>query len=55
MDLHINLLTEHELTRLTEVVTAMAARMDVHFGAREMDEVKKDVAPETVLDAIDAV
>jgi uncharacterized membrane protein len=53
LDLHINLLAEHELTKLTEVVTAMASKMDVHFGKAEMDEVKKDVAPETVLDAID--
>ena len=54
LDLHINLLAEHELTKLTEVVTAMAAKMEVHFGKAEMDEVKKDVAPEVVLDAIEA-
>jgi uncharacterized membrane protein len=53
LDLHISLLAEHELTKLTEVVTAMAARMDVHVGTAEMEEVKKDVAPEAVLDAIE--
>jgi hypothetical protein len=46
-------LAEHELTKLTEVVTAMAARMDVHVGTAEMEEVTEDVAPEAVLDAIE--
>ena len=53
LDLHISLLTEHELTKLTEVVTAIAARLDVQLDA-EIEEVKKDVAPEAVLDEIDA-
>lgn len=55
LDLHVSLLTEHELTKLADVVTAIAARLDVQLGAAtEMEEVKKDVAPEAVLDAIDA-
>jgi uncharacterized membrane protein len=55
LDLHINLLAEHELTKLTELVAAMAARMDVHLAATaEIEEVKKDVAPEAVLDELDA-
>jgi len=55
LDLHISLLTEHELTKLTEVVTAIAERLDVRLGAdAEIEEVKKDVAPEAVLDEIDA-
>ena len=55
LDLHINLLAEHELTKLTEVVMAMATRLDVQVGDRaEIEEVKKDVAPEAVLDALDA-
>lgn len=53
LDLQINLLTEHELTKLTEVVTAIAARLDVKPDA-EIEEVKKDVAPEAVLDELDA-
>jgi uncharacterized membrane protein len=53
LDLQISLLTEHELTKLTEAVTAMAARLDVKLNA-EIEEVKKDVAPETVLDQLDA-
>jgi uncharacterized membrane protein len=53
LDLQISLLTEHELTKLTEAVTAMAARLDVKLNA-EIEEVKKDVAPEAVLDQLDA-
>ena len=53
LDLQINLLAEHELTKLTEVVTAIAARLDVKLDA-EIEEVKKDVAPEAVLDELDA-
>lgn len=54
LDLHINLLAEHELTKLTEVVTAIAAKLGVDFAQTEMAEVERDVAPEAVLDAIDA-
>ena len=51
LDLHINLLTEHELTKLSEVVLAIAARLDVHIGSTaDIQEIQKDVAPETVLD-----
>jgi uncharacterized membrane protein len=52
LDLQINLLAEHELTKLTEVVTAIAARLDVRLDA-EIEEVKKNVAPEAVLDELD--
>ena len=55
LDLHINLLTEHELTKLTEVVTAIAARLDIQLATvTGLDEVKRDVAPEAVLDELDA-
>jgi uncharacterized membrane protein len=55
LDLHISLLAEHELTKLTEVVMAVATRLDVQVGnSAEIEEVKKDVAPEAVLDALDA-
>jgi len=51
----INLLTEHELTKLAEVVTAIAARLQVEVGGNpEIEEIKKDVAPEAVLDEIEA-
>jgi len=49
------LLAEHELTKLTEVVAAIAARLDVQLGAAaEIEEIEKDVAPEAVLDEINA-
>jgi uncharacterized membrane protein len=55
LDLHISLLTEHELTKLAEVMTAIAARLDVPLAsATEIEEVKKDIAPEAVLDEITA-
>lgn len=54
LDLHINLLTEHELTKLSAVVLAIAARLDVQVGdAADVQEIKKDVAPEAVLDKLD--
>lgn len=54
LDLQINLLTEHELTKLTQVVTAIAACLDIQLGAdAEIEEIKKDVAPEAVLDELD--
>lgn len=56
LDLQISLLAEHELTKLAEVVTAIAERLDVRVGAdTEIEEIKKDVAPEAVLDELDAV
>ena len=53
--MHINLLAEHELTKLAQVVGAIAAQLKVEIPPDlEMDEVTKDVAPEPVLDTIDA-
>ena len=55
LDLHISLLAEHELTKLAAVIEAIAARLDVRTEAdAEMDEIKRDVAPEAVLDGIEA-
>jgi uncharacterized membrane protein len=55
LDLHINLLAEHELTRLTAVVMAIAGRLDVPIeNTDEIAEVMKNVAPEAVLDELDA-
>ncbi|RED33264.1 putative membrane protein [Rhodopseudomonas thermotolerans] len=50
LDLHINLLAEHELTTLIKLVTAIADKLEVdHEIADELPEVTKDVAPEDVL------
>ncbi len=54
LDLHINLLTEHELTKLSAVVLAIAARLDVEVAeTADVQEIRKDVAPEAVLDELD--
>ncbi|HEX8445458.1 MAG TPA: DUF1003 domain-containing protein [Sphingomonas sp.] len=53
LDLHINLLAEHELTRLAAVVDAIAERLGVAQAVpNDMGDVKQDVAPEAVLDEI---
>lgn len=54
LDLQVNLLAEHEITRLIQLVDAIARRLDVHV---ELDpgfqELKKDVRPEAVLEELD--
>lgn len=55
LDLHINLLAEHELTKLSVLVGAIAIKLDVRSNVdREMAEVEQDVDPVAVLDAIEA-
>lgn len=55
LDLQINLLAEHELTRLVVLVDAMAQKMGVKaVGREELEEVKQDVSPEAVFDQLDA-
>ena len=55
LDLHISLLTEHELTKLTGLVTTIAERLGAEANADpEINEVRKDIAPEAVLDEIEA-
>lgn len=51
LDLQISLLAEHEITRLVTLVGEMASRMGVpEAHDPELDELKRDVAPEQVLD-----
>lgn len=54
LDLHVNLLAEHELTRLAGLVESIAERVGAPVPAAQIAEIKKDVEPEAVLDAIDA-
>lgn len=55
LDLQVSLLAEHEVTRLISLVQAMAAKMGVDEAADpELHELAKDVAPERVLDAMQA-
>ena len=54
LDLHISLLAEHELTKLAGLITAMAEQMGIETQhSDEIDEVKRDVAPEAVLDELE--
>ena len=54
LDLQINLLAEHELTRLIALVDAIAKKMGVVVVEdAELGEIKQDVSPEAVLDGIE--
>lgn len=55
LDLQISLLAEHELTKMSELVVEIARRLDIPAGTDpELQEVQQDVAPEAVLDEIEA-
>ncbi|GGE32271.1 membrane protein [Agaricicola taiwanensis] len=54
LNLQISLLDEHETTRLIAMMSAIADKLGVETEADpELDELKKDVAPEAVLDEIE--
>jgi uncharacterized membrane protein len=54
LDLQISLLSEHEITRLITLVTAIAAKMDIAESRHpELLELAKDVAPESVLQTME--
>ncbi len=53
LDLQINLLSEHEITKLVAIVSAIADRMDIKTEV-DVEELAADVAPEAVLDEIEA-
>jgi uncharacterized membrane protein len=55
LDLQVSLLAEHEITRLITLVTAMAQRMGINAAQDpELTELAQDVAPEKVLDTMEA-
>ena len=55
LSLQISLLAEHEVTRLITLVKAMAQQMGVEAAAHEeLPELERDVAPERVLDSMEA-
>ncbi len=54
LDLHISLLTEHELTRMAQLLDRVAGRLDVPVDDPEFAEIEKDVAPVEVMEALDA-
>jgi uncharacterized membrane protein len=54
LSLHVSLLAEHEITQLVVLVSAMAERQQVPQAADpKLDELKRDIAPEVVLDEIE--
>jgi uncharacterized membrane protein len=53
LDVQIGLLAEHEITKLVQLISDIAERMGVQPEPEEVDELKRDVAPEAVLDAIE--
>lgn len=55
LDLQINLLAEHEITQLITLTAAIADRVGVDRSeVHDLDEIKQDVNPETVMEALDA-
>src|ERR687894_398238 len=55
LDLQVSLLAEHEVTRLVTLASAIADRLGVKTEAdAELDEITRDVAPEAVLDELEA-
>ena len=55
LDLQVSLLAEHELTRLVSLVKAIADHHGIDAARdAELEEIMQDIAPETVLDQIEA-
>jgi uncharacterized membrane protein len=55
LDLQISLLSEHEITRLITLITAMAERMGLDMAQDpELAELSQDVAPEQVIEKLEA-
>jgi uncharacterized membrane protein len=53
LDLQVSLLNEHETTKLIKMVEEIAMRLGVQTEPdEELKELKRDVAPEAVLDKI---
>ncbi len=54
LDLQISLLTEHELTRVAELLTQIARKLELEPEAREeLQETTQHIAPERVMDKIE--
>jgi uncharacterized membrane protein len=49
LDLHINLLAEHETTRILQLVDAIAKRLDVAHDDSDTEVLKQDVRPEVLM------
>lgn len=53
LDLHINLLTEHELSKLAVLVARIAEKLEINPVPDDLKEIEMDVEPERVLDALE--
>jgi len=54
LDLQINLLAEHEITRLLRLTDAIARHLGIDAGdAAEMPELTRDVRPDEILEQLD--
>ena len=54
LDLQINLLTEHEVTKIATMVRAIAVKLDISDADHvELQEIERDIAPEAVMDVIE--
>jgi uncharacterized membrane protein len=54
LDLQINLLNEHETTRLIEMVSALTDRLNLRTPAdHELSQLRKNVNPRDVMDEIE--
>ena len=55
LDLQVSLLTEHEVTKLITLISAMAKKMNIEDANHpEIEELAKDVHPEKVMDTMEA-
>lgn len=55
LDLQISLLAEHEITKVATLLAAVADKLGVDVRSdQEIEEISRDVAPEAVLDEIEA-
>lgn len=54
LDLQVSLLTEHEVTRMMNLVKAIAKKMEIEEADdTEIEELSKDIHPDNVLDFIE--
>jgi uncharacterized membrane protein len=54
LDLQVSLLTEHEVTRMLNVIMAIAKKMNIEEAHdKEIEELSKDIHPDKVLDTME--
>jgi len=53
LDLQVNLLAEHEVTRLIRQTSAIAEKLGIDLHD-DVEELKRDIAPEAVLEALES-